>query len=45
MFERIKPEPVLKGKDFDIKPLDEPAERHEKPRVKLVLEIRRYHLA
>ncbi|WP_297420859.1 hypothetical protein [Thermococcus sp.] len=45
MFERIKPELPLKEKAAEMGPLEEPEERTEKPRVKLILEIRRYHLA
>ncbi|WP_297475368.1 hypothetical protein [Thermococcus sp.] len=45
MFERIKPEPALKEKAARIEPFEEPEERTERPRVRLLLEIRRYHLA
>ncbi len=45
MFERIKPEPALNGKAAEMEPLEEPEERTGRPKVKLLLEIRRYHLA
>ncbi len=42
---RIKPEPMLKPKEIVIFPREEPREERERPRVKLLHEIRRYHLA
>ncbi|WP_297519400.1 hypothetical protein [Thermococcus sp.] len=45
MFERITPKPVLKGKAAEMGPLEESGERTGRPKVKLLLEIRRYHLA
>jgi len=45
MFERMKPEPALRGKTAEMEPLEEPGESAARPKVKLLLEIRRYHLA
>jgi len=42
---RIKPEPMLKPRDVALFPSEEPEEESERPKVKLLHEIRRYRLA
>ncbi|CAI1492416.1 MULTISPECIES: hypothetical protein [Thermococcus] len=42
---RIKPEPMLKPREIVLFPGEEPEEGSERPKVKLLHEIRRYRLA
>ena len=41
---RVKPEPMLKPVEIPL-PSEEPAESNERPRVRLLHEIKRYRLA
>ena len=45
MFERMKPQPELKAREIEIDFFEDDVDAPERPKVKLLLEIRRYHLA
>ncbi|WP_167894430.1 hypothetical protein [Thermococcus sp. M36] len=45
MFEWIKPQPELKVREIEIEFFEDEVDVPERPKVRLVLEIKRHHLA
>ena len=45
MFESLKPQPELKAREIEIDFFEDDVEVPERPKVKLLLEVKRYHLA
>jgi hypothetical protein len=45
MFERIKPNPEIKAREIEIDFFEDSPDAPERPKVKLLFEIKRYHIA